>query len=207
MRAVDKARDLRTLTLAIAAGMQAGAATAQTTTDQSPAPNRPAVASAPCANLAGRFAAVGASDWPAALRGRNIIGEVFKYSLPEDIGDLRRYEDILRITSDSFSVTLAADALRFTLYNGKEPVREITVFPSCTASGWQTARDTERYLDGSTIQARFVTSYSIDKDGNLVLKTHVSGVTRGLILTHKRDDATITVTFKPFEVPKGGGAQ
>jgi len=155
----------------------------------------PQASDSQCENISGDYSAVGTLHGKDN-RASDILREAFKYSLPEEIGDPRKYEDVLRTKYDWFRLSIKDNTFLFQLYNGRELARQFSFAVNCTSMGWQSERTTERYLDGNTIHSRFVSTYSTGGSGSLVLNTHVSGTTRGLLLSHQRDDVTVTVQFQ-----------
>jgi len=129
-----------------------------------------------CPNLSGNYYSVGKMDWVEnGNRETNILREAFKYSLPERVGDPRKYEALLRIKYDWFSLDIRNDVFFFGLHDNQKIVYEFSFGGVCGPSGWQTKRISKRYLDGNSVLSHFESIFSINDSENLVIQTYFLG--------------------------------
>ena len=142
-----------------------------------------------CDSIVGAYEAIGVSDWMGHKGDQriDILGAAFKYSLPQDIGDPKKYEEILNTKYNWFSLASKGGVFLFRLYDAKQFVREFSAPVTCASAGWQMERITRRYLDGNTVEAHFVSTYRMDDNGRLIIETRVS---------HERNKVVTTAIFR-----------
>lgn len=131
---------------------------------------------ATCPSLYGNYFSMGKTNWTGSRSSEtNILREVFKYSLPENVGDPKKYGALLHMKYDWFSLDIRNDTFFFKLYDNQEMVYEFFFGAVCAPAGWQAARISKRYLDGNTVSSHFESTFSRGVDGGLVVQTHVLG--------------------------------
>lgn len=134
----------------------------------------PTVKKFACPSLSGNYFSVGEINWIESRNSKtNILREVFKYSLPDNVGDPKKYETLLQMKYDWFNLDIRNDVFFFKLYDNQEIIYEFSFSAVCSSSGWQATRISKRYLDGNVVSSHFESTFSKNVNESLVVRTYV----------------------------------
>jgi hypothetical protein len=140
-----------------------------------------------CKDISGSFYSDGTSNWPKENFHRTLLNTI-KYTLPKNQTGI---DWRLLDKSESFTLKIQNNVLELHFPNERNV--KINLGAVCASGEWRTEMRFENRVEGGHANSYVVNDFSIDENGNLIVKSFNSSVTKSFPpFSYKHNGAAVT---------------